>query len=100
MNTTTKPFLTRCAEGFRILDGDDELHLTFPSFAEARRVLAGLHADGMSVVEYLDRINGLYDYDEPHEATCWVCDSYHHGRGCPIDADDRYDDYSDDTFGY
>lgn len=95
MNTTTKPFLVRSDAGFTIEDGGEE-HIFCSTFAEAREVLAHMSAKRLSVSGYLDSF-----YEEPHESTCWVCDGYHEGRGCPIDAgEDRYDDYPDDSFGY
>lgn len=94
MNTTTKPFLVSSDAGFTICDGGEE-HIFFDTFAEARAVLIHMSAKRLSVSGYLDSF-----YDDGPTETCWVCDGYHDGRGCPIDSDDRYDDYPDDSFGY
>ena len=79
MNTTTKPFLVRSDAGFTIEDGGEE-HIFCSTFAEARRILVHLHAEGMSVSAYLD---SFYD-DGPWEPTCPTCDGYHAVRSTPM----------------
>lgn len=69
---------------------DGEAVINYLSFATAstivRRVALG--------EEFFNVVDGLFggeydDYDDDDYCpppTCWVCDGYHAGRGCPIDA--------------
>ena len=43
----------------------------------------------MNEIEMVDAAMGEW------EPTCWVCDGYHEGRGCPVDSEPR-----GDWFGY
>ena len=95
MNTTTKPYLTRVNGVFQVKDHTNTISGT--DFNDARSILAWIVETGITVEQYID---ATYE-DGIEEPTCWVCDGYHGNRGCPIDAaDDRYDDYPDDSFGY
>lgn len=66
-------------------------------------ILRSTHFTSASGREYViddaGRATPVEAHDEPHEPTCWVCDGYHHGRGCPVDAHEAMDAY-DDRLGW
>lgn len=83
--------ITKNGKGWKFQDGHDFVY-TSNDLAELREMFWDMVRLGINSIErYTEDVgghDGLLDWrDEEHqEATCWVCDGYHFGRGCPVDA--------------